>query len=229
MSNSYWSFLGLSWTASGKDGQENLHYTWMQCRWIFRGNGIFLCRVCRAIRVSKKSLNLSITKIFLVTEMCWLCWAENFGISSTVLTIFTNISSSPIPGKKMQQKVLYGCSSSKSSEKQQTPSISQSSSEFYYVSLRSEQRRKGRVMIQKKLDKNISRIRAPSYFVDNETPQGLMLHYRSKRRGFTTYTIGQLKAVADTYYKIDMAIEVKESEIKFDTVHVSFQVKYILE
>merc|ERR550532_2451755 len=35
------------------------------------------------------------------------------------------------------------------------------------------------------------RIRAPSYFVDNETPQGLMLHYRSKRRGFTTYTIGR--------------------------------------
>merc|ERR1719433_494842 len=70
------------------------------------------------------------------------------------------------------------------------------------------------------------RIRAPSYFVDNETPQGLMLHYRSKRRGFTTYTIGQLKAVADTYYKIDMAIEVKESEIKFDTVHVSFKLAF---
>ena len=59
------------------------------------------------------------------------------------------------------------------------------------------------------------RIRAPSYFVDNETPQGLMLHYRSKRRGFTTYTIGQLKAVAETYYKMEVAIEVKESEIKF--------------
>lgn len=70
------------------------------------------------------------------------------------------------------------------------------------------------------------RIRAPSYFVDNETPQGLMLHYRSKRRGFTTYTMGQLKAVAETYYKIDMAIEVKESEIKFDTVHVSFQLTF---
>ena len=52
----------------------------------------------------------------------------------------------------------------------------------------------------------------------------MLLHYRSKRRGFTTYTIGQLKAVAETYYKMEMAIEVKESEIKFDTVHVSFQV-----
>ena len=51
-----------------------------------------------------------------------------------------------------------------------------------------------------------------------------MLHYRSKRRGFTTYTIGQLKAVSETYYKMEMQIEVKESEIKFDTVHVSFLV-----
>ena len=50
------------------------------------------------------------------------------------------------------------------------------------------------------------------------------MHYRSKRRGFTTYTAGQLKAVATTYFKTEMGIEVKESEIKFDTVHVSFQV-----
>lgn len=70
------------------------------------------------------------------------------------------------------------------------------------------------------------RLRAPSYFVDNETESGLMLHYRSKRRGFTSYTVGQLKAVAETYYKIDLAIEVKDSEIKFDTVHVSFQLTF---
>ena len=38
--------------------------------------------------------------------------------------------------------------------------------------------------------------------------QGLMLHYRSKRRGFTTYTAGQLKAVAQTYFKTEMGIEV---------------------
>jgi guanylate cyclase len=84
------------------------------------------------------------------------------------------------------------------------------------------------------------KIRAPSYFVNTETPevsdqakvsgsfllsfQGLMLHYRSKRRGFTPYTVGQLKAVALSYFKTEMGIEVKDSEIKFDTVHVSFQV-----
>ncbi len=37
------------------------------------------------------------------------------------------------------------------------------------------------------------RLRAPSYFCDNETENGLVLHYRSKRRGFVHYTIGQLR------------------------------------
>ncbi|XP_023336260.1 soluble guanylate cyclase 88E [Eurytemora carolleeae] len=70
------------------------------------------------------------------------------------------------------------------------------------------------------------RLRAPSYFVDNETPEGLMLHYRSKRRGFTNYTVGQLKAVSETYYKTEIQIEVKDSQIKFDTVFVSFQLTF---
>lgn len=48
------------------------------------------------------------------------------------------------------------------------------------------------------------RLRAPSYFCENETDIGLELHYRSKRRGFTHYTIGQLKAVAETFYKIKL-------------------------
>jgi len=90
------------------------------------------------------------------------------------------------------------------------------------------------------LTKFFNRLRAPSYFVNTETPevtfnlilffvliliiiiililitfldnnilQGLMLHYRSKRRGFTTYTAGQLKAVAQTYFKTEMGIEVR--------------------
>jgi hypothetical protein len=50
------------------------------------------------------------------------------------------------------------------------------------------------------------RLRAPSYFCENETENGLELHYRSKRRGFTHYTIGQLRAVADTFYKINLKV-----------------------
>lgn len=39
------------------------------------------------------------------------------------------------------------------------------------------------------------RMRAPSFICENETRQGLTLHYRSKRRGFVYYTMGQIKEV----------------------------------
>ena len=53
-----------------------------------------------------------------------------------------------------------------------------------------------------------------------------MLHYRSKRRGFVHYTIGQLRSVAATFYKLDLEIEVVDQEVKFDTIHVSFKVEF---
>ena len=70
------------------------------------------------------------------------------------------------------------------------------------------------------------RLRAPSYFCDNETDTGLQLHYRSKRRGFTYYTMGQLKAIAQTFFNLKLEIEVMDTEIVFDTVHVSFKVRH---
>jgi hypothetical protein len=39
------------------------------------------------------------------------------------------------------------------------------------------------------------RMRAPSFFVENETRRGLTLHYRSKRRGYVYYTMGQIEQV----------------------------------
>ena len=70
------------------------------------------------------------------------------------------------------------------------------------------------------------RLRAPSYFCDNETETGLHLHYRSKRRGFVHYTMGQLKAIGETFYNIKLEISVIDQEVKFDTVHVSFQLSF---
>lgn len=40
------------------------------------------------------------------------------------------------------------------------------------------------------------RMRAPSFICENETRQGLTLHYRSKRRGFVYYTMGQIREVS---------------------------------
>lgn len=39
------------------------------------------------------------------------------------------------------------------------------------------------------------RMKAPSFICENETKQGLTLHYRSKRRGFVYYTMGQIREV----------------------------------
>jgi guanylate cyclase len=35
------------------------------------------------------------------------------------------------------------------------------------------------------------KMQAPSFFCDNETPTSLMLHYRSRRRGYIHYVIGE--------------------------------------
>jgi hypothetical protein len=39
------------------------------------------------------------------------------------------------------------------------------------------------------------RMRPPSFYVEKETAHGLTLHYRSRRRGFVHYVIGQITEV----------------------------------
>ncbi|XP_055906723.1 soluble guanylate cyclase 88E isoform X2 [Eupeodes corollae] len=70
------------------------------------------------------------------------------------------------------------------------------------------------------------RMRAPSFICENETKQGLTLHYRSKRRGFVYYTMGQIREVARHFYHKEMHIELVREEILFDTVHVTFQLTF---
>ncbi|CAG9840183.1 unnamed protein product [Diabrotica balteata] len=70
------------------------------------------------------------------------------------------------------------------------------------------------------------RMRAPSFICENETKQGLTLHYRSKRRGFVYYTIGQIREVARHFYHKEMKIELVREELLFDMVHVTFQLTF---
>ncbi|KAJ6634645.1 Soluble guanylate cyclase 88E [Pseudolycoriella hygida] len=70
------------------------------------------------------------------------------------------------------------------------------------------------------------RMKAPSFICENETKQGLTLHYRSKRRGFVYYTMGQIREVARHFYNKEMHIELVREEILFDTVHVTFQLTF---
>ena len=41
------------------------------------------------------------------------------------------------------------------------------------------------------------KMRAPSFFCENETAEGLTLHYRSKRTGFSYYVMGQIRQVRE--------------------------------
>nr|XP_022900922.1 soluble guanylate cyclase 88E [Onthophagus taurus] len=70
------------------------------------------------------------------------------------------------------------------------------------------------------------RMRAPSFICENETRQGLTLHYRSKRRGFVYYTMGQIREVARHFYHKEMQIELVREELLFDMVHVTFQLTF---
>ncbi|CAH4035389.1 unnamed protein product [Pieris brassicae] len=70
------------------------------------------------------------------------------------------------------------------------------------------------------------RMRAPSFICENETRQGLTLHYRSKRRGFVYYAMGQIREVARHFYHKEMRIELLREELLFDTVHVTFQLTF---
>ncbi|XP_067000189.2 soluble guanylate cyclase 88E [Anabrus simplex] len=70
------------------------------------------------------------------------------------------------------------------------------------------------------------RMRAPSFICENETREGLTLHYRSKRRGFVYYTMGQIREVARHFYHKEMRIELVREELLFDTVHVTFQLTF---
>ncbi|CAG7818430.1 unnamed protein product [Allacma fusca] len=70
------------------------------------------------------------------------------------------------------------------------------------------------------------RMRAPSFFCENETSDGLLLHYRSKRRGFVYYTMGQIKQVAKHFYNTVCEIDLKSEELDGDTMHVIFQLRF---
>ncbi|KAI5703102.1 hypothetical protein M8J75_007681 [Diaphorina citri] len=70
------------------------------------------------------------------------------------------------------------------------------------------------------------RMRAPSFICENETRQGLTLHYRSKRRGFVYYAMGQIREVARHFYNKEMRIELVREELLLETVHVTFQLTF---
>ncbi|ROT84041.1 putative Soluble guanylate cyclase gcy-31 [Penaeus vannamei] len=69
-------------------------------------------------------------------------------------------------------------------------------------------------------------MKPPSFFCENETSNGMLLHYRSKRRGYAHYTMGQIKQVARRFYNTDMEIVLLKKSTVTDTLHVTFQLTF---
>ncbi|XP_064078216.1 soluble guanylate cyclase 88E-like isoform X2 [Macrobrachium nipponense] len=70
------------------------------------------------------------------------------------------------------------------------------------------------------------RMRPPSFFCESESRDGMLLHYRSKRRGYAYYTMGQITQVAKHFYQTDMKIQLLNEEFVMDTVQVTFQLNF---
>ena len=70
------------------------------------------------------------------------------------------------------------------------------------------------------------KMQAPSFFCDNETRNGLMLHYRSKRTGYVHYVIGQIRKVGSLFYNTEVEVEILKNEQKDKMTHVVMKLHF---
>ena len=69
-------------------------------------------------------------------------------------------------------------------------------------------------------------IQPPSFFVEIESPSGLVLHYRSQRRGLVRYAIGQIREVARSLYSTDVSVEVLDQTVRLNTTHAVMRLRF---
>jgi guanylate cyclase len=67
---------------------------------------------------------------------------------------------------------------------------------------------------------------SPSFFVEREDKNGCILHYRSKRVGFTHYVIGQLKRCGKKFYDVDVSVEIWKEETNDSGCHVVYRLNF---
>merc|ERR1711988_261377 len=72
------------------------------------------------------------------------------------------------------------------------------------------------------------RMKAPSFFIAEESNEGVTMEYRSKRRGFQFYVQGQIKELSKNFANEikKLEIELKKQEVVFDTVVTYFELKF---
>ena len=64
------------------------------------------------------------------------------------------------------------------------------------------------------------KLMSPSFYCSEEASTGLLLHYKSKRRGFQRYVMGQMMEVASMFYNIVVEMQVLKSDSTDSGCHV---------
>ena len=70
------------------------------------------------------------------------------------------------------------------------------------------------------------KLQSPSFFCEEETSSGLILHYISKRKGFMFYVVGQIKEIASQFYNMDVDVKVLSNEVVNNTTHVVYRLGF---
>ncbi|KAH9513754.1 Soluble guanylate cyclase 88E, partial [Bulinus truncatus] len=72
------------------------------------------------------------------------------------------------------------------------------------------------------------KLKPPSFFVEDETKNGLTLTYRSRRRGFLHYVKGQIRQVGKVFYntRVDIFVVANDYNEQTQTIHVKFRLLF---
>ena len=63
------------------------------------------------------------------------------------------------------------------------------------------------------------KLKPPSFHISDETADGLTMHYRTKRKGFMHYVMGQIEEVGKMFFQLDIEIQTLGTEEHGDTGH----------
>ncbi|CAF2423788.1 unnamed protein product [Rotaria sp. Silwood2] len=70
------------------------------------------------------------------------------------------------------------------------------------------------------------KMKSPLFHVTDEDDNGAVLHYKSKRRGFQQYIIGQLRACAFKFFKQEIFVRIQDDLSSNEYTHIVFRVDF---
>ncbi|XP_033948239.1 soluble guanylate cyclase 88E-like isoform X2 [Pseudochaenichthys georgianus] len=70
------------------------------------------------------------------------------------------------------------------------------------------------------------KVQPPTFFCQEESATGVTLHYRSKRKGYLHYAMGQLRQMGKQFYDTDIHVEVLSEQMLGDYSHVTMRLNF---